>query len=71
MKSTVSTKACKKELPFPKLMVCKERPDLIVLFQSEKEGVVLKSSIWTEGTIHTDWSPTLFKDFVGSICLEN
>jgi hypothetical protein len=62
----------KNEIRFPKLMSSKEASGLIVLFQTPRIGTVLtKIASFNVGEYHTDWDPTSFYDYTGTITLEN
>lgn len=71
MKSTVSNQPCTKETPFPKLMV--NHYGTIVLFSSPRTGMCIRQGN-TEKTgafYHDCWDDNAFKDYNGSVCLEN
>lgn len=72
IKSCVSNQPCKKkELPFPKLMK-NQNSNLIVFFSEDRKGIaVCEGRCNSIGCQRTDWSMTAFRDFKGSVCLEN
>jgi hypothetical protein len=71
MKSIVSKQPCVKELPFPKLMI--SRHDCVVLFEYYNKGVCINAGTTGNlvGVISENWAMENFKDFHGSVCLEN
>lgn len=70
MKSVVSAKSCNQPLPFPKLMKLDESGQ-VVLFTNKVTGTVVTQGYWPIGTYKEEWVPERFKDFNGSVCLEN
>jgi hypothetical protein len=73
IRSTVSCKPCTpKALPFPKLMKHKDN-GRIVLFTTEARGVVVLrgTGSYNIGELHTNWAPSYYEDYTGSVCLEN
>ena len=60
-----------KEKGFPKLMV--SRNGVIVLFSSEKEGVVIQKGAGTinVGSNRSNWAPDSFEDFNDELILKN
>lgn len=75
IKSTVSDTPCKKkELPFPKLMVRESNPFTIVLFNSKFTGTIVAGKGKVRGGVGfygRNFSDSAFKDYKGSVCLEN
>ena len=71
MKSVASDKCCKKEIPFPKLMV--SDMGAVVLFNCSRIGVcVHKGNGYTEvGGYSSTWNNLVFKDYHGDVCLTN
>ena len=73
MKITVKPQHTTKETPYPKLMAS-IHTSLIVFMVKPREGVVLSSypnSIDAVGDYSKEWSRTSFKDYKGTITLEN
>jgi hypothetical protein len=69
MKTTINEK---QEKPFPKLMEGKYQiGELIVLFTDKFTGKVVKSDFYPLGMSGKYWNPINFKDFHGTITLEN
>jgi hypothetical protein len=72
MKSEVKVTPVKNELPFPKLMACKDGQ--INLFIEENRGVVVYkggSISWSVGYFSEDWKMNSFTDFHGTVTLSN
>ena len=69
---TAKIKERKKEVnDFPKLMKS-NNSDLIVLFTSEFNGVVLvEGSTWSVGRVSDNWSMSGFIDLKGELTLKN
>ena len=60
-----------KESEYPKLMKRCDN-DLVVLFTSENDGVVLISSDYYElGYSSDDWENSAFKEYTGTLLLSN
>ena len=70
MKSTVLVTPCNKEIPFPKLMQ-REYDGIIVLFLQKGVGTVIANLNTNLGYQGKVWIMSDFKDFTGSVCLEN
>jgi len=78
IKSIVNSKVEHKENQFPKLMQCIDTPSLIVYMVSEGKGYVLSPDNeddevyqdWEINDYEEEWSMYRFKDFHGSITLE-
>ena len=73
MKITVNPEITTKEIPYPKLMLSMQS-SMIVLMVKPREGVVLrtgKGSCNVVGDYSDEWSRTIFKDYKGTITLEN
>lgn len=73
IKSCVSADPCeKKELPFPKLMKS-AKTENVVFFNKEFEGILLSpgTKCYEIGEYSKEWTMVDFKDFKGSVCLEN
>lgn len=75
IKSHASPSPCqKKELPFPKLMIHYNN-GRIILFTSQSEGVVVNRgtilSSFHVGEYSKGWTSVLYRDYKGSVCLEN
>ena len=68
MKSTKCDKGNTGELPFPKLMINKVGD--VIFMTSSCDGVVVYSGGYKLGTFSNDW-PAYFKDYSGTITLEN
>ena len=67
MKTTINEH--KQEKPFPKLM---HSDDLVVLFTNDHTGTVICKVVgYTTGQWDDSWRTCLFKDFHGTITLEN
>jgi hypothetical protein len=57
---------------FPKLMASNQTPGLIVMFVHEGRGMVVAPVAgYGVGHYTTNWRPTSFYDYLGTITLEN
>ena len=71
MKITVNPEVTTKEIPYPKLMISTASGS-IFLMVNPSEGTVLKASSGTSvGDYAKNWAFNNFKDYKGSITLEN
>ena len=73
MKITVNPDTTTKEMPYPKLMISMQSSMIVFMVKPEK-GVILrtcKGSSNLVGDYHGEWSRTIFKDYKGTITLEN
>ena len=71
MKITVNPKTTTKETPYPKLMISTVSGS-IFLMVNPSEGTILKASSGTSvGDYVKNWAFNNFKDYKGTITLEN
>jgi hypothetical protein len=69
MKITATNTPSVKALGYPKLMI--GTLGTIVLMTKESHGAVLQGDNYDTGHVNDDWSMSCFKDYTGTITLEN
>ena len=72
MKSTVSHQPCTKETPFPKLMISTSTNTIALAISATMGIIVGNTDIFNYVGKHlTTLNPDYWKDYHGSVCLEN